>query len=299
MKYTKPPLEFKDQIRLLESRGLMIPDKKRAVHYLRNISYYRLRAYMLPFQSAKDSDHHFVKNTSFDDILNLYIFDRELRLLLFDAIERIEIAVRTQIIYQFSLDFGFDFYHREELYRDPLIFEQTMASLLSEIDRSHEIFLNHFKTKYTGEKYPPSIMGLEVSSFGTLSKLYRNLKMCDAKKRVAHAFGVHPYILESWMQSTTYIRNIVAHHGRIWNRKLTSRPTLLKIVPKSYTWLSTNDIPSNKIYAFCVCVMYLKKIINPGTTFGIRLKELIEKYPVVDPHQMGFPVNWERENLWT
>lgn len=298
MKYTKPPLQLKNQIKLLESRGLIIDNKPRACHYLSKISYYRLRAYMLPFQSPEDKEHKFRAGTSFDDILNLYIFDRELRLLIFDAIERIEIAVRTQIIYQFSIEYGFDFYCNKSLFHDEAIFEQTLESLTQEIDRSHEIFLKHFKTKYTDEKFPPSIMALEVSSFGTLSKLFRNLRMSNAKKRVAQAFFVSPYILESWMQSTTYIRNIVAHHARLWNRKLTTRPTLLEFVHKEKVWLSSNDIPANKLYSFCACVMYLKKTINPGTTFGYRLQELIKKYPVADIKQMGFPANWGKESLW-
>lgn len=298
MKYTKPPLELEDQIKLLESRGLEIPDKNRALHYLSKISYYRLRAYMLPFQSPDDTEHKFRTGTSFDDILNLYIFDRELRFLIFDAIERIEIAIRTQIIYQYSIEYGFDFYCNKSLYHDETIFEQTLESLIQEIDRSHEIFLKHFRTKYFEEKYPPSIMALEVSSFGTLSKLFRNLKMCRAKKRVAQSFSVSPYILESWMQSTTYIRNIVAHHARLWNRKLTTRPTLLEFVPKDRVWLSSNDIPANKLYAFCACIMYLKKTINPGTSFGKRLTELVNRYPVVDVRQMGFPVNWKKEAIW-
>ena len=253
---------------------------------------------MMPFQNPKDEEHLFRKCVSFDDILNLYIFDRELRLLLFDAIERIEIAIRTQIIYQFSVEYGFDFYHKEELYRDVNIFDQTMKSLNSEIDRSHEIFLTHFKTKYSEEPNPPSIMALEVSSFGTLSKLFRNLKMSKAKKLVSRQFGLHPYVLESWIQSTTYVRNIVAHHGRLWNRKLTTRPTLLEYVPKELVWISSNDIASNKIYAFLACIMYLKRVINPGTIFHTRLKDLIKKYSIIDINKMGFPENWEKEDLW-
>lgn len=298
MKYTKPPLRFEKQIELLESRGLIIPNKDKALHYLSNISYYRLRAYMMPFQQPKDTNHLFKKETTFEDILNLYIFDRELRLLLFDAIERIEIAIRTQIIHQFSIVYGFNFYCDGKLYRDPKIFRHTMEKLFYEIDRSHEIFLKHFKLKYRSDQYPPSIMALEVASFGTLSKLFRNLKMCNAKKMVGKVFGVNTYILESWMQSTAYVRNIVAHHGRVWNRKLTMRPKLINNVPKKYVWLPTNDIAPNKLYAFCACLIYLKRIINPGTTFGNRLKKLIQKYPVVDPTQMGFPKNWDSEKLW-
>lgn len=104
MKYDKSPLTFEQQIELLCDRGLVITDKERAANYLSNISYYRLSAYMLPLK-VRDSDR-FIEGTTFDDVLDLYLFDREFRLLIFDVIERLEIAFRTQMSYQPSLTGG-------------------------------------------------------------------------------------------------------------------------------------------------------------------------------------------------
>jgi abortive infection bacteriophage resistance protein len=110
MKYVKPPVPILEQIETLKKRGLLFNDEAKAAHYLSNISYYRLRAYTYPFQDNKDGNHPFVTKVSFEEIIDLYVFDRQLRLLIFDGIEKIEIALRTQIIYNFSLAHG-SFWH--------------------------------------------------------------------------------------------------------------------------------------------------------------------------------------------
>ena len=91
MDFTKPARTWDEQIDLLRSRGLHIPDREQARHYLSHINYYRLTGYRLPFE-ADGSTRRVKAQTSFDDVLNLYIFDREFRLLLLDAIERIEVG---------------------------------------------------------------------------------------------------------------------------------------------------------------------------------------------------------------
>ena len=106
MKYTKPPLSITDQIAKLKKRGLNFNDERKAAHYLSNISYYRLRAYTYPFQDNSDPNHQFIKEICFEEIIELYVFDRRLRLLVFNAIEKIEIALRTKIVYEFSMANG-------------------------------------------------------------------------------------------------------------------------------------------------------------------------------------------------
>ncbi len=95
MKFEKPPLTLKAQVDLLRSRGLIIEDSAKAEHYLQHINYYRLRSYLIPFE-ANSTTHTVRPETSFDSVLELYVFDRELRLLLLDAIERFEVALRTR-----------------------------------------------------------------------------------------------------------------------------------------------------------------------------------------------------------
>jgi abortive infection bacteriophage resistance protein len=295
MKYNKPFLSFDDQINLLESRGLIFPDKAKAQNYFSNISYYRLSAYMLPLKQKGSED--FQPNTTFDDVLNLYLFDREFRIVVFDAVERIEIAFRTQIIHQFSLSGGAFWFENPIHFNNNYFYSKNLSKIDEEIDRSNEVFIDHFRQKYTSSNRPPAWMTLEVVSIGLLSKLYKNLNMSPAKKAISNHFQIpNPYVLESWMQSITYVRNIVAHHSRLWNRVLTLKPALPK-KPK-------NDFPSNilanntKIYPFLCCLLYLLRTINPNTKFAANLKQLFDEYPNVPQKSMGFPADWQDETFW-
>jgi abortive infection bacteriophage resistance protein len=296
MKYNKPALSFDDQINLLESRGLLIPDKTRAKNYFSNISYYRLSAYMLPLRQKESED--FLSNTTFDDVLNLYLFDREFRILVFDVIERLEIAFRTQIIYQFSIIDGAFWFENPIHFQNNYYYSRNLSKIDEEIDRSNEVFIDHFRQKYTTSNRPSAWMTLEVVSIGLLSKLFRNLKMSAPKKEVAKHFNLpNPYVLESWIQSITYVRNIVAHHSRLWNRALTIKPILLRN-PKS-SFPSNISSANTKIYPFLCCVLYLLRTINPNTKFTMQLKELFTKYPTIPQQSMGFPQGWEKETFWT
>ena len=146
MKYDKPALTFEKQIEMLESRGLVVPDKVRAANYLSNINYYRLSAYMLPLKVV--GGEQFIASTTFDNVLQLYLFDREFRLLIFDVIERLEIAFRTQMSYQLSLDGGPYWYEDRNYFRDADRWRKQLESIDSEIDRAREVFKDHFFEKY-------------------------------------------------------------------------------------------------------------------------------------------------------
>lgn len=297
MQFTKPPLPIPDQITLLESRGLHFDDKGEAAHILSNISYYRLRAYMMPLQRDNDPTHTFLPNTTFRQIVEYYIFDRKLRLLIFDAIERIEIALRTQIIYTYSNTYGAWWFEDPSLYSNNYNYSKDLAKLDEELDRSSEVFIDHYNNKYTTPQRPPAWMSLEVSSMGLLSKIYRDLKICPAKKSVSAYFGLgHPKILESWMQSISYVRNICAHHSRLFNRVLTLKPTYP--TNTANPWLTDGKFHHAKIYGFMSCVLYMLKIVQPQTDFPERLKQLMQEHPVAKPHQMGMSINWMNEVLW-
>ena len=127
MKYSKPPLSISEQIAKLKQRGLTFHDEQKAAHYLSNISYYRLRAYTYPFQDNKDPDHSFIKEISFEDIVDLYVFDRRLRLLVLNAIEKIEVALRTKIIYEYALVHGSHWFMNASLYHNPKFYISTDA----------------------------------------------------------------------------------------------------------------------------------------------------------------------------
>jgi abortive infection bacteriophage resistance protein len=297
MQFTKPPLSIPDQLVLLQSRGLLIPNPTKASKYLSPISYYRLSAYSLSFQDVNSGSHQFLPDVTFDDILNLYLFDRELRLLIFDAIERTEVSFRTQLVNQFSITYHAHWFEDAALFSISKNHADDLQILDKELKRSKEDFVNHYKDKYSKPDRPPSWISLEVASMGLLSRFYRNLKMCKAKKDIAAIYGLPtPYILESWMQSMSYVRNICAHHGRLWNRTLVTKPTLPQNTARP--WLTDLELPPAKLYAFLCCLLYLRKAVNPKTAFAQRIVRLLEKYPNINTKRMGFPPQWKEEMIW-
>lgn len=298
MKFNKPPLSISEQISILKERGLLFRDEAKAAHYLSNISYYRLRAYTYPFQDNDNPNHPFISKIYFEDIISLYVFDRRLRLLVFNAIEKVEIALRTKIIYEFSLAYGSHWHENANMYRNNYYYNRNINSLYEEVDRSTETFIEHYKSTYSDPAYPPAWMSLEVVSLGLLSKLFGNLINSKEKKKVALEFGLpNPMILESWMHSFAGLRNICAHHSRLWNRRFT-------IVPKipyntTHTFIKHVEIYDNKLYAQLCCLIYIIKIISPDSSFAKELKSLLGTCSLVNIKEMGFHVCWEEELLWT
>jgi len=298
MKYNKPPLTIAQQIQILKDRGLIIEDEERASRYLSFISLYRLRAYTYSYQDNSKPNQPFYKGITFDIVLNTYLFDRKLRLLVFDAIERIEIAMRTQIVYQYSIIYGANWYENKNLYRKPYLFNRDLKQIDKELKRSNEVFIKHYNKTYSTPERPPAWMTLEIFSMGLLSKIYENLKISDEKKIIARNFNLgHPFVLESWMHSLSVIRNICAHHSRLWNRELPASMKLPKITHG--IWLRNTGFPQGKMYLALSSMLFLLNTIIPNNHFKTKLKTLIAKYPDIHLSKMGFPEGWENEDLWT
>ena len=173
MQYKKKPLSIDEQISKLENRGLIFSNKKQAAQYLQNISYYRLRAFTYPYQdNREDANHEFIRDDiDFMDIIDLYVFDKRLRSLVFNEIEKIEIAVRTKLSLLYSLSTkNALWYENEKIYNHKAHIQKILDDIKSDIDRSNEDFIKHYKQKYDTPSMPPSWMTLEVVSFGTLSR---------------------------------------------------------------------------------------------------------------------------------
>ncbi len=297
MKYTKPAVTFTDQIQILRDRGLIIDNDEIAEKHLSNISYYRLRAYTYPYQNNKLANHPFREGITFDDIIALYTYDRKLRLLVFDAIEKIEIAVRTQIIYQWALTNGSHWHLESHLFLNSNIHLENLVTLETEVDRSKETFIAHYKNKYTDPPQPPAWMSLEVSSIGLLSKFFRLLKRGSQKKKAIQHFGVYDIkLFETWLKSFSEIRNICAHHGRLWNRRMTTHVEFPK--KPIYPFIVNKNVLPYKIYAALSCMTYILDIINPESDFKKRVIRLIENCPKGQLKEMGIPKNWKKEDFW-
>lgn len=297
MKYNKLPIPISDQIAKLKQRGLRITDDSLATRYLSNISYYRLRAYTYPYQDNTSVNHPFVIDVSFEDIIALYTFDRKLRLLIFDAVEKIEVALRTQIIYQWALTNGSHWHLDQGLYKDRIKFINHLGSLQKEINRSNETFINHYKRKYSNPSEPPCWMSLEVTSIGLLSLIFQNLRNSPEKKAVTHHFGLWSNkVLENWVHNFCNIRNICAHHGRLWNRRI---PIPITIPNKTkLDFIQNKEIYPYKLYASLCAMVYIINIVAPESVFKKNIIELVSTCPAGQLKEMGFPNNWKQEKFW-
>jgi abortive infection bacteriophage resistance protein len=297
MIYTKKPVSIPDQIASLKGRGLVINDDIKAASYLSNISYYRLRAYTYPFQDNNNPNHPFTSSITIDEIISLYVFDRQFRLFVLDSLEKIEISMRTQVIYQWAMNHGSHWHSEANLFRNPAQFANDTYRLRQEIDRSVETFIDHYKTKYTSPPEPPCWMSLEVSSFGLLSLILRNLKLGIEKKSITKYYGLNDInVLENWMHSFSNIRNVCAHHGRLWNRRLTAH---IKLPTKPvHPFIQNTKIHPYKIYSALSCMKYVLNIISPGNSFSKNLKDLMSGCPLAQEKEMGFPVGWQSEKFW-
>ncbi len=298
MIYSKTAYTITQHIEQLKARGLQVSDDKFAEHYLSQVSYYRLAGYWWPMQADK-INHIFKPNSKFEDVISLYNFDAELRILLFDVIEKIEISLRTKLIYHLSLEFDPWWFQNTELFIDSQALIQTLASIQEEIERSKDAFIKEHKKKYKDDlRFPPSWKSLELTSFGALSKLYGNLRNdLKSKDTIAAEFGAvnHTY-LPSWLQSIAQIRNYCAHHSRLWNKNLPGTPKILSKPP--YNWVKDVPTDTQKLYLHLCIMRYMLNIIVPGNTFNLKLNDLLAKYPSVDPDALGFKLNWQNEALW-
>jgi abortive infection bacteriophage resistance protein len=292
--FDKPPLTYEDQIELLKSRGLSIQDEEKALHILQVISYYRLSGYWFPLLEDK-VNHKFKSNAEFETAFNLYKFDREFRLLILGELEKIEVAVRGQMIQQLSLKISPFWFEDKAQFKNAYTHNKTIDKIRDELKRSDEEFILKFKEKYQND-FPPSWMTLEVTSFGSLSVLFSALNPGRVKRNIANYFGLDERTFQSWLHSIVYLRNVCAHHSRLWNRDIRVKPQIPDNPKKQ--WLNNTDLENDKVYFLLSMILYLIQTINPKNSITSRFKSLLVKYPNVDVKAMGFPDNWVEETLW-
>lgn len=293
--FSKPVLPIADQVALLRNRGLTIPNTAEAEQALTRFGYYRLAAYFLPLQLPDEPGHVFRPGTTLAQVLALYGFDDALRLLVFKAAGTVEVVLRTQLIYQGGLAFGAHWYADPAAAFDATRFRDNLAQLEADMDRASERFLAHYRRTYTSPPLPPCWMALEIASFGTVSKLLNNLRS-PASKAIGRFFGVDVRVLTSWARSICYVRNVCAHHSRLWNRVLTVKPTLPTHTARP--WLTNRAIADNHLYAVLCCLSYLLEAVDDAADFRQQVRDLFARYPTVNPGALGFPAGWERERLW-
>jgi abortive infection bacteriophage resistance protein len=295
MNYTKQPLTFEQQADLLISRGLQA-DRDFLISHLKSVYYYRLNSYLYPFRMR---DKKFKPGTTFEIVWRRYTFDRRLRVLLMDAIERVEIAVRTQVGYHFSHakgPFGYtDGVNLLKLSQEE--HEELLARLIEETDRSKEILVELFKKKHGDvHTHLPLWIALEIMSFGILLTFFRGVEP-GIKQKIAIEFGIPDKVLWSWLRSLNAIRNICAHHSRLWNRELGYKP-LLPNERKYPEWYVPVEIKNNRVFGILTILKYLLDKIAPQSKWSSRLISLLNEYGEIPLKSMGFPTSWTANPIW-
>ena len=296
MRYNKQPTDITTQLAMLKHRGLIVSDEDMAIKQLASISYFRLASYWKLYETDTVT-HQFINGTRLEDVVSLYNFDKELRTIIFTAIQDIEVALRTRIIHFFSLEHGAFWFMDATKFNNLSIFNACLENIQNELSRSREEFLQEHFARYDSPSMPPVWKTLEVVSFGNLSKLYANMKDNDVKKKVAKSMGLPKYeYMESWMRSITVLRNCCAHHGRVWNRRYPTMPQMPARLPLA--WADTSRVRPMKLYAQLCAILYLEQSIVPNSNIKDKLLKLLADYPQVSVRRMGFPNGWENEPLW-
>mgnify|MGYP003559633802 FL=1 len=282
LKKHQPPMTIDEQVENLKSIGLIVDDEEYAKKILNDISYFRLvKAYSL---NLKPKNGCYDKQTTFKEIVDLYLFNANFRQIIFPEIEKVEINVRCRVANFFAEQYGVLGYLQAENFADENYHAQFLKDINEEIGRNSKApFVRNFRENYEGGNLPIYAL-VEVFSFGTLSKFYKNMLNKD-KKAIAKSFGVGYTYFESWLESISYVRNICAHYGRIYNAKLSKTPILYK----EYTQVG---IGNNRIYGVLLCLKHLLKNDVHWNLFVDKIELLFDKYQYVKISTMGFPENW-------
>ena len=229
-----------------------ITDEEKAVHYLSHIGYYRLSAYMYPLLSIPKEQHLFKQGVTFGKVMMLYRFDKKLRLLLFNEIEKIEVAVRCAIVNFGTEMTGNPFWMTDaDNFSNPSKFNRSIRLIEDELNHTKEDFINHFKETYTNQ-YPPSWMLTEILPFGVITNIYSNIKNKKIKKRIAQSFGLQVAPFESWLTVITVTRNSCCHHARVWNRIFSIRATMPIRMSRPWITLPTDPLKTDSGISFLI-----------------------------------------------
>lgn len=278
-------IDTPEQLDLLKQRGLIIDNDERALHYLQSLGYYRLSGYIYPFRQVQNGQRvsELITDTHFNTILQLYLFDKGLRILAFDALERIEMIIRTDIAHTLGkhhpnahmmpehLDKKFCTKAPNHTQSKHEIWQQKYQNLLK--SNAKQDFIKHYLNKH---RYLPIWVAREILDFGALSHLYGGLKYKDRQK-IAKKYHTTADIFGKWLKSLNFIRNVVAHHGRLWNLNIVERSDF----NKSFAHLG-NRLENHKVFGYFYLMGHLLDIISPNSTWKSRaIRHIHDNFPNV------------------
>jgi abortive infection bacteriophage resistance protein len=298
--YSKSWLSVSAQISKLESRGLKVSDKADAESFLRHINYYRFTGYCLAFE---DTRHSFKAGVSFDHIKHAYQFDASLRDLFTEGLELIEIDLRTSIAHYLGSQYGAfghidptTFHHRFDFKVDH---SSWLNKLHDETTRSREIFVNHFRKRYSEYPNLPIWAATEVMSFGGLSRMVRAMHKKD-RNIIAAEYDVPQKILSSVTHHFAYVRNLCAHHCRLWDRVWSVKSDL----PHTKNWKTPYPVSNRRLFSTLLLMRKLMQrssgIKSQGDDWRDRVTDLLRSPPNVETASslLGLINKWQEHPVW-
>jgi abortive infection bacteriophage resistance protein len=318
MVYSRPWKSFPEQLELLKSRGMVVTDEAAALDYLQRVGYYRLSAYWYPFRKfevVQDCEtgklatmalDEFHPGTQFVDAVRLYLFDKQLRLQVMDALERIEVALRVDIAHLLGKRSQFAHLEEDELHpsftrkkrRDGRThFEQWQSKCQDLQHRSKEDFVKHYRAKHGGQL--PIWVVVETWDFGAVSQFFAMMKVKD-QLAIASRYGIQDWhTFQTWLRSLNYLRNLCAHHSRLWNRNVVDQPSLAGTdnIDWCRSFAGKNDLIAKPFLLLAIC-RHMVKTTCPDTEWHSRLAGQLGDLPQQHSERklsvadMGLPEGW-------
>jgi abortive infection bacteriophage resistance protein len=313
--FKQPSLTITQQLTLLQEKGLIIDDLDSAEHWLSYNSYFRFKYYSDSFKDYKNGNGNYIPSTKFEVIRDLYLFDRKIKMLIFGALENIEIAVKTQLTNIMAAAYGPHWYidaghfiseqERKQIIRNARIDQDIPkgfdhATFLSGIEEYMKNPVEHFLKTYKNTYeplHPPSWMMVEIITFGTLSILFENLKPCDEKTMIHDHFGLTKKHFVSWLHSFSFIRNKCAHHARLVYEKINFAPALPQRKSRQFL-VEAEEVDHASLYAVLCCIQHMIGTCNKISLFKEQLLSLIDAYQSIDYKRLGFTDHWREEPIW-
>lgn len=298
--FSKPSLTIEQQITHLRASGMLVNDAATAEYWLRHVSYYRLSAYWLYFEHPKSATGvRFREGTAFEQVTALYDFDRRLRRIVMRGTEHVEVALRGSWAYQLAHAGGPHSYLNPSLYRNRREFRVSYDKLREAVGRSAETYIDHYRRTYSKPRLPPVWMVAEMMSFGQLSRWYTNLNDRGLRTRIASPLGLPETVLVPLVRHVTDMRNICAHHGRLWNRGFLHPPKLARKPADLHASLDFHSFQAPaKIYNGLTTIAHVIRSVAPKSTWATDTAEVINTNPTGDFASMGFPTDWRNRPIW-
>lgn len=309
-------LTVAEQIQLLKSRGMAIASDRDAENTLTRLGYYRMSGYFYPLRKTQPRgtagrQDTFQDGTSLDLVANLYEFDRKLRLLVLDATERVEVAVRYDVAHRLGQRHRMA--HEIPAQLEPKFCTeinkwtgktsfQEWCERLEAVQKKaqKEDFVRHHNANYSGKM--PIWVVTEVWDFGLLSKFFAGMRYRD-QSYIARRYGLpEGKYLVSWLRAINFARNVSAHHSRLWNKNFADRPTIPPCPPHARLHHLLSDTQAQtRIYGTLCILRTMLLAIAPEDDWAQKLKALCEAFPhspLIDLSAAGFPAGWSSMSLW-